>query len=192
MIGQKDYLIDSNGNYVFFIEWIWNPTYIRMQLICYASPASAAYTDPKTGLAWVPLAPQKSPIVTLLTTNEFNNIVGFNNGVYGDGGTSDQIFTGCTPTKFSQAAQCNILCNLLYNPLKVPSDILYTFALSAVESGQLLTVEPSASLVYLPIKPGQYIEIVFTLVDQQYRPIKFENSNIVISCSIRKRPKLLD
>lgn len=203
MIGKQDYLIDSNSNYSFFMEWIWNPTYYRMQLICYAMPSTPNYTDPKTGLAWVPITPAYTPTVILNSTihdyensktyvSNFYEVIGFLNGIYGTGTSTDQLYTAVTTSKFKQASNVSILCNLLYNPLKIPSDILYSFSLANSDPGSLLVEEPNSTLVFLPIKPGQYISIVFTLVDQEYRPIKFEDPNITITCTIRKRPKLLE
>jgi len=198
MIDQGHYLIDGSGNYVFYMEFIYNPTYYVMQLITYAVPDVTTYTQPLNAtwaLPTAPLSPQVyfKPIYNGQVSN-FANLIGFDSSdttSYG-GDTVDVIHSALRTPVFQQISHVNLLCNLLYNPLKIPSSILYTFSLSGTCPGSLLTEEPSSSLVFLPVKPGQYISIVFTLVDQQYRNIALQDPNVIITCTIRKRPKLLD
>ena len=45
------YLIDSSGNYVYFIKMVYNATYYAVQLLYYSVPTSiGTYTRPSSGL----------------------------------------------------------------------------------------------------------------------------------------------
>jgi hypothetical protein len=279
MIQNNHYLIDANGNYVFFMEWIWNPTYFRYQLITYALPTIlGTYTQP-SGATWSLPTSNKAPQVQIYNPpsdatirffpiSNFKQVVGFpanygtqttftgdttintttltnisintnllaagvavfitgpgiptgtyivsidsptqvtlsNNATLstttgtfyvfrytGYGGKSaDFIDTGERTTLFQQVSQVNVLCSLLSNQYKVPSTILYTFSITSVPTGSPISIEPQASLIFLPIIGGQYTSIQFTLVDQEYREIFLEDPNVVINVVFRCRPKLLN
>ncbi|KAJ8574584.1 hypothetical protein ON010_g4626 [Phytophthora cinnamomi] len=87
LVAAGAYLIDSNGNNVFYIQIEENSTYYACQLDCSATPTSlpTGYTRPATGLYSTTGTglPTTTRVPRLIINNaNFGSILGFTTGTY--------------------------------------------------------------------------------------------------------------
>lgn len=77
-IQNKHYLVDSSGNYVYYMEFIWNPTKALIEFIAYPVPAVlGTYTQPP-GASALPTNPA-CPVLEILAwdVSSFGKLIGF-------------------------------------------------------------------------------------------------------------------
>lgn len=77
MIQNKHYLIDGSGNYVYYMEFLWNPTKALVEFIAYPVPSATTYTQPPGAPALPTLS--QTPILEILAwnINGFGKLIGF-------------------------------------------------------------------------------------------------------------------
>ena len=87
-IDNGAYLIDSSGNYVYFVQLVYNTAYYSVQLLTFLVPnAIGTYTRPSTGLyssgslTGLPIT-AGTPQVAFPSTGSIRNIIGFAAGTY--------------------------------------------------------------------------------------------------------------
>jgi hypothetical protein len=125
-----------------------------------------------------------NPQFSILSTNYFNEIIGFAQGTIFP--TNQTNYTATVETTLSTIApQINpsttylVNCNIVYNKANITSQLLYAYSPTGITFGALgefIAYTPS----YNPIKDGSYAQIRIDIVDQLNRPIIFEDPNTVI------------
>lgn len=76
-IQNKHYLVDGSGNYVYYMEFLWNPTKALVEFVAYPVPASTTYTSP-SGAPALPTT-NCTPVLEILAweINSFGKMIGF-------------------------------------------------------------------------------------------------------------------
>lgn len=188
MIVNNHYLIASNGDYVYFLEFVENPTSYAVQFNSYALLTSAqatalAYTSPSGWQGFVNT--NITPQITI-ASNAFRNIIGFNAGTYPSPTqiTNYSKISDFTP-QVSPVQSVLLSCSLVNNPFAVPNNIVYSFAPVNASFGSVLS--PSISeFIWNKITDGSYPEFTVQFLDQNYTPLRLRDTNLVIVLSIRK------
>lgn len=172
MIQNDHYLIDENGDYVYFMELVLNntaygvdfkftpiPTSVEATALNYTQPVGATWTYPST---------KKTPEIIL--NSSFGKLFGFLSGTY-PSVTSDSVTVASSESgAIQQVNSIIITCNLINSPYSNPSNILGSVNLNSAY-GSLLQYEASYSVDSL-IFPGNYKKIQIALHDQDLNPIK--------------------
>lgn len=179
MIENSLYLIDENGDYVYYFEIKTNPSYYAIQINLFEVPTSlpAGYTAP-TG--WIyPTVANRMPFVTIGADNNFGDLIGFTPGTYNQ---SSQLSNKTPQMAVVQSVivQCPNLRNILSNP----STNLYTFTAGNTTFGGLISSN-AYELVYADVIDCtiSYLDIV--LVDQNFNPITINDPNLTIQLIIK-------
>lgn len=192
LVSAGAYLIDADGNNVFYVQLTENSAYYAAQVdlalvptslpVGYSRPSSGLYSSGGTGL------PTTSRVPRLIINNaEFGKIIGFTTGTYPSSpSTSAQAFLSNTTPIGKPVSSYMVRCSMINNPYSVPSDVITTFSSQSTSSGDPITYEPSEFL-WMPIADGSYSSIQLVIVDQEQRYCKFNDSNILISLAIRER-----
>ena len=189
MITNKHYLIDGSGNYVYYLEWLRNPTSRLLQLISYPVPATTTYSLPP-GATWSLPATDTTPQVRI-DANNVRTLTGFTANTYPIAQQSTIYTTqGSTFTSFQPIVALNIECQLLYNNLSLPSTLLYTIAIPSVEAGTLITAKPT-NYAFSPIKDGQYTDMLVRLTDQNGVAIKLQDPNLTMGFVVRSKGEMV-
>lgn len=183
------YLIDSNGDYVYYVYLAYNTTAYKIQLICAPVPLSlpAGYTQP-AGFPAYPTVTAKTPLFTVLD-DKFGSLLGFNVGSYPAVFQATQYdkVSDYTP-KGSTINSIVVRCNCCENSVTMPSDILDSFGIPAGSTfGANINYEPSFQK-WVTIRSGNYSSMTVTLQDQDYSDIKILDPNSIITLII-KYPK---
>jgi hypothetical protein len=186
------YLIDSTGNFVYYIRLQENKTYYACQIDLLPTPTSlpAGWTRPATGLysAGGPGLPTASNTPRIVINNtEFGKIIGFTNGTYPAAvQTTSQSFLSNQTPQVNPISSYTVLCNLIDNPYTIPSDSFTSFTSQGTDIGELIDYRPN-EFSWITIKNGGFPAITLQIVDQNERPVRIRDPNIYISLLIRQK-----
>jgi hypothetical protein len=188
MITNGNYLLDSNGNYVYYIEFLTNQSAYAIQLLTYVVPLTlpTGYTNPgsmvfSSGTAYTPYI----TVPSSTTTNSFSSLIGFPAGQYPPTATqsTNYSYNGTLVPNTTPINSVIVKCNLVANNSKNPSDILdsFTFQNTAFGSnGVYMPTFPSR----VALKAGTYNQLIITFVDQNFNTIYAKDPNTLITLLI--------
>ena len=184
MIANNDYLIDDQGNFVYFIEWVENPVRYAVQLNVAPVPAvlPALWSNP--GIALPPV--NRTPSVGIPNTN-LTKIFGFNAGSYPSvpQGTPYSKISDFTP-QLSPIYGCVVGCSLVNNSnVANLSQTLSSFAIN-VKFGDLIDVDVQR-LVFTDITPGIYNSFDIFFLDDAFNPLQIVDTNLIIQVVIWRK-----
>lgn len=183
MIQNNYYLIDSAGNYVYYLELVENSVRYSVQLNTYPVPTilPGGWTNP----GWVLPAVGNTPQLIVPATN-FRNLIGFASaGTYPSPAqaTAYSALSTTTP-QLSVVSSVLVGCNLINNRLANPRTLLYSFSPGGTQYGNL--IESNAyQYSWVDIQDGTYSTIEITLYDQSFNPLKIIDTNLVIFLLIK-------
>jgi len=171
------YLLDSNGEYVFFLALVLNPVYYAVTLTATPVPSSlpSGYSNPRT----ISLSGFTPQLIT--DSSEWSSLIGFaKNTSFPSSSTTTviyQINSSLTP-KISPVTSVNVACSWVSDTRfsRFPS-ILATFIPSDTTSfGGLISYQPPVLLQY-PVNRNYYSEISIEFLDQDYRPLVLNDTS---------------
>ncbi len=182
MITNGHYLVDSGGDYVYYLELVTNGTYYSIQYNSFPVPTAlpVGYSNP-AAMTFPVVA--STPLLIVPSTT-FQNIIGF------DAGTYPSVFQATTYSKLSDftpqvsPVQSLLLsCTLLNNKYSSPGTILYSMTNEGVGFGELINSRP-VELAFIPIQDGNYSSFEVQFLDQSYNSLVIQDSNLVITLLI--------
>jgi hypothetical protein len=193
LVNAGAYLIDANGDNVFFIQLIENSTYYSAQVDVSAAPTLiGTYTRPATGLysSGGSGLPTTARVPRLVIDNaEFGKIIGFAAGQFPSASsTTPASFLSTLPPQINPVSAYVVRCSLVNNSFTAPPDILTVFTSQGTEAGQLISYQPN-EFSWMKVNDGSYSIITITIVDQLERFVKFRDPNLLISLSFREAKK---
>jgi len=197
MIQNGHYLVDNNGDNVYYAEFIINPARYAVQINTYLFPTAlpVGWTNP----AAVPFPPQSfNPIVTIPA--KLNIIVGYSAGFATDQNLNNAFVPptskyvsklGNGTISYISTVAPNVQPNssLLFslsnidNAYSQPSSILYTLVPS-VAVGELISEKPPA-FIWTKLINGTYNELRLTILGTDLNPIAINDPAITIVLVIR-------
>lgn len=177
------YLIDSNGDFVYYLELVENPTVYAVQQNSYAVPIAlpAGYSQPAgwPGYPGVATTPQ-----LIVSANDFRNIIGFNAGTTP---TPVQATTFSKTSDFtpqvSPVSSVIVGCSLVNSKFSNPPQVLYSFA-PDVPFGSLIRSNPNEHS-FINIQPGNYPSFDIIFLDQNFNALPIRDSNLLIQLLIK-------
>jgi len=181
------YLIDNNGNYVYYTTFLYNPTTYGVQLITSLVPTSlpAGWTQPSNWYGFPTVS--RTPQVQLLSTSNFYQLIGFvNNTNYPTiADFVDRSFISTSVPLGSYVNSLIIRCNLVNNSVGFPSDIIDTMPITST-FGSNLNYSPYA-LKWVKLSGGTYQKLEIQFVDQNLNSIPILDNNVCISLLINNK-----
>ena len=181
------YLIDTNGNYVYYVTFLYNPTTYGVQLICNIVPTvlPAGWTQPSNWYGYPTVS--RTPQVELLSTNNFYQLIGFVNGTYYPtiADFVDRSFISTSVPIGSYVNSLIIRCNLVNNSVGIPSDIIDTMPITTT-FGSNINYSPYA-LKWVKLSAGTYQKLEIQFVDQNLNAMNILDNNVCISLLINNK-----
>lgn len=176
---------NTSGLNTYYCTFQISPTSYAVQFITYAMPTSlpAGYTS--GGMSFSASANQHYQL-TIASTNNFKDIIGFNAGTYPTSATN----VG-TQTKSSDytpnvnpisAVQMRLSC--VYNPFSSNSQLIHVFTNKGASIGEVIDASP-IQLQYVPCI-GAHRELTLTFYDQNGYILNILDSNLVIKLVFKK------
>lgn len=191
MISNGHYLLDANGDYVVYLQIQVSPTIYAVVINAFPVPTSLPtdYTNP-AGMSFP--ATTTTPQIVIPSTNNFGLLLGFSSGTYPSSQqtTNYSVSSDLTP-QINPISVIYMLCDVVYNPLEVPSTIIYSFSLNGVASGTVYN--PNINLVrFVPVARSQFTGITIRFVDQDFQPIYINDTRISVGIYIKNNDPLSD
>jgi len=187
MVTNNHYLINSSGNYVYFLEMATNSSLYAIQLNCYPIPTAAeattlGYTTP-SGWGGFPVT-SETPLFIIPSTN-VQDVLGIYAGTYPSVAQSTVYSkTSDYTPQVTPTSSVYLLVNLVNNRYGLPQNIIYNFTPNVTYGSQITVVPPQ--LVYSKIQEGSYSNISIQFVDQNFKALNVLDSNISVLLSIRE------
>jgi hypothetical protein len=185
------YLINANGDYVYYINLNYNLSAYKIQLILEPVPVSlpVGYTAPVGFPAYPTNSGGRTPRFQVLD-DLFGRLIGFNVGI-----SPPATITTASYDKLSDYTPLGsnvnsivVRCNVISNDVSMPSDILDSFGIPTGSNfGSNIVYEPSFQK-WVTIREGTYSSMILTIQDQDFNDIKILDPNSVITLII-KYPK---
>jgi hypothetical protein len=203
MIANNDYLITSTGSYVYFAEFLVNPTQYVIQINTFsiyttAEATALGYTLPSAGFGGgAGTLPALNPQARIILTsgNDFYKIIGFADGFSTTAtntapGGSDLSFLSSTTPQVQPNPNLLISITGIDNKYSSPSTIIYSLAPN-VGFGELISERP-AQFNFNKFLAGTYNQLTLQFLGSNFQPISIEDPNITVICVIRDRDDLVD
>ena len=182
------YLINANGDYVYFINLSYNLSAYKIQLIVNPVPIATpvGFTKPPLFPAYPTNVGGRTPRFEVLD-DLFGRLLGFNVGIYPATTpvtASYDRLSDYTPLG-SNVNSLIVRCNVISNDVSMPSDILDSFGIPTGSSfGSNIVYEPSFQK-WVTIREGTYSNMNITIQDQSFTDIKILDPNTVITLIVR-------
>ncbi len=175
------YLINANGENVYYIGFYVNQTSYAIQIVFYAVPRSlpTGWTQPSNWIGYSTYTTDRTTTIATLNTNNFGDFIGFKSGMYPETPQSTyySILSNKKPPIASYANSIISHCSLVNYPVVSPSDILYAFQISNTTFGANISYAPTVEK-YVKLSKGS--SMVIYLTDQNNQPIDLIDPNILI------------
>ena len=190
------YLIDSTGNYIYFVKMAYDSTYYAVQFLYYLVPTLAGigtYTRPSSGLystggTGLPTTAY-TPQLVLASSGSIRTIMGFASGTFPatQATASSDILSTLTPIG-STVNSILMQCSLISNRCTTPTDIIDSMPINDVSFGSNITYQPSFER-YVTVSDGTFNTFTFSFRDQNLNEIYAKDPNVSITLIIRPRKK---
>jgi hypothetical protein len=188
------YLIDTSGNYVYFIRMIYDSTYYAVQLLYYSVPTSiGTYTRPSSGLystvgTGLPTTAY-TPQLVLASTGSIKTIMGFAAGTFPSTQTTTTGNALSTLTPIGSNVNSILMqCSLISNRCANPTDIIDSMPINDVSFGSNITYQPSFER-FVTVSDGTFNTFTFSFRDQNLNEIYAKDPNVSITLIIRPKKK---
>lgn len=184
MVANLHYLINASGDSVYYVELQENSTYYSVQFNSYPLPTALplGYTSP-AGFVGFPAVASTPQLVVV--ANSFTDTIGFVAGTYPPAiqATTYSVLSSYTP-QVSTVQSMILACDLLSNIYSNPSTVLYAFSSGGTAFGALINAAPN-EISFVDIKSGQYASFSVTFLDQSFRKLEIQDTNIVIQLMVQ-------
>ena len=182
------YLINSSGQYVYYMVFMYNPATYGIQLICSLVPLTlpSGWTAP---VGWVfPTGVSRCPQLVLQSSDgTFNKMIGFEYGTYPVSNFANYNVVSTLVPVGSIVNSLICRCSLVNNNVGFPSDVLDTIPITST-FGANINYSPPA-LKYVKMSSGNYQKLEILFVDQNLNSINILDSNVCISLLINNKGK---
>ena len=192
-IANDLYLIDSNGDYVYFAEFIINPTLYSCDINTYLIPTDlSTFTEPDGGTGT--FAALGGKLLNIRLSSKFNEILGFTadfetNPNIGDGTnelTSSNTDTSTSAPNVQPNSSVLVDCNLIDNPYGSPAGIISTI-IPNVGLGALIAIDPNEH-TYSPMLKGVFGSVRIRLLNKSnLQPLSIRDPQITLILGLRKQ-----
>ena len=186
------YLLDSSGNYVYFVQLAYNTTYYTVQLLTYLVPNSiGSYTRPSNGLyslsgTGLPTT-ASTPKFVFSSTGSIRNIIGFEAGTFPPTTQTASWNTSSTLTPVGSTVNSIIMqCSLISNRCTTPSDIIDSMPINDTSFGSNIIYQPSFER-FVTVSDGTFNNFIFSFRDQNLNEIYARDPNVSITLIIRPK-----
>jgi len=186
-ISMGYYLIDSvTGYYTYYGAFQLSPTGYSVQWITNPLPTSLPSGYISGGMTF-PISSDQHPQLTILSTNDFSDIIGYESGTYPTIATNVGIMTSesTNPPNVSPINAIQMRLSCCYNPFSSNSTLIHVFSSQGVAIGESINASP-IQLQFVPCI-GSHKTITLQFYDQLGRVLFMIDRNIVIKLIFKKR-----
>ena len=180
-IANNHYLINSNGDYVYFAEFLLNTTEYGVNIITYEVPASASTTYPAASNTHFTFSGTTFNPVIQTVLGDFHKIIGYTNTFTSSAvAQTSRTYSSSTAPIINPDANCVVSCNgIINNPFSSPNSIIYSFGVSSSIGSQIL--EKPSQITMNSITAGSYNSLDVRLLNADtLLPLEIKDPEISI------------
>lgn len=186
MLNNGHYLVDSNGDYVWYLALTVNRTAYGYEITSDPIPTALplGWTNP-AGMTFPAVA--TTPQIILPATN-IRTLLGFPAGTYPPAvqATTFNIKSPNIPI-IHPVYNVLIACSLVANDLQYPNQVMYSYQnLRNVAGGLPVSIVPP-EYAFIDLQDGYYHSLTIQLLDQDFNPIAVYDPNILFNLLLCKR-----
>lgn len=161
----------------YYIELVTHPETYKIQLISYEIPTSIppGYSNP--GNMTFPIQAGLTPVMKILSTNNFGQLLGFNPGEYGSH-MSDVV------PQMSPVSSVLVGCSLVHNKFTNPDNILLSFVSGKNEYGSMIQVQ-NQDIQYSKIEDGTYTQLQIKFYTNEFKRLNILDPNLIVYLIIK-------
>lgn len=186
-ISMGYYLINSvTGLYTYYGAFQISPTGYSVQFITNPLPTSLP-TDYTSGGMTFPASSNQHAQLTILSTNDFKDIIGYQAGTNPTVPTNSGVQTqeSTTPPNVSPISAIQMRLSCVYNPFSANSTLIHVFNSQGSSIGESINASP-IQLQFVPCI-GSHKTITLQFYDQLGRVLDMLDRNIVIKLIFQKK-----
>lgn len=181
------YLVNADGDNVYYAEFLVNTVLNSVDIITYAVPTSlpSGFTQPSNWVGY----PTTTYNPNIRMASNFNEIVGysatFESGLSSGVGTTLQYNSTQAPN-VNPNSSVLVECNIIDNPFGNPAGIIFAIVPN-VGVGSLISVTPP-EYAFNKIKDGVYNNLKIRLLNKDtLQPLTIQDGEITILLGIREK-----
>jgi len=192
-VTNKYYMVNSTGQFVYFLAFFTNTTYYANQIVFTTLPTTAeattlGWTIP-SGATWTLPAVSSNMTISFPSSGSIAGILGFAGGssytgTGATGGASSSQLSTQTPIG-SYVNSIIIRSNIVNNNVGNPTDILDSFAINST-FGANINYTP-AFAKWVTVADGTYSQFTITLFNELLQPIIAQDNRSLFTMLIRKK-----
>ena len=177
---------DITGYYTYYGAFQLSPTGYSVQWITTPLPTSLPSGFTSGGMTF-PVSANQHPQLTILSSNAFNEIIGYNACTYPIVSTNAGIQTteSTSAPNVSPISAIQMRLSCCYNPFSSNSTLLHVFNSQGSKVGSAINASP-IQLQYVPCL-GSHKTIILQFYDQLGRVLDMLDRNIMIKLIFRKK-----
>lgn len=188
MVVNNHYLIDANGNNVYYLQIQENPNLYAIQLNSLVLPASLGTLTYPAVHSWT--VSVKTPQFVIPNTVITNNI-----GITAQtfpvslSGTANSSLTSSFTPQITAVNSIFLCSDVADNAMSgMSNEVIYNINGSSVSFGNMISVSPNFS-TWIKCKNMQSNKLTVYLIDQNYQPIIFRDNSMTFTIAVRKAKK---
>ena len=188
MVVNNHYLIDANGNNVYYLQIQENPNLYAIQLNSLVLPAVLGTLIYPAVHSWT--VSVKTPQFIIPNTAITNNL-GISPQTFPSSllGTSNSSLTSSFTPQITSVNSIFLCSDVADNAMSGNSnEIVYNINGSSVQFGSMISVSPYFS-TWIKCKNMQSNKLTVYLIDQNYQPIVFRDNSMTFTIAVRKAKK---
>jgi hypothetical protein len=189
MTNNKHYLLNSSGEYVYYLDMSVSTTQYVIILTAYVLPSTlpSGWSIP-SGATWI--LSNQTPQFTILPTNNFYKVIGFSAGTYPSlPQNNDYNVSSDLVPQVSPVSSIYLTLDIANNPYSIPSSFIYAFTTGDTKFGSSVSIRPPAFL-WTNLQNGAFKNVTISFVDQDLRPIFIKDTNLVVILAVESNDKI--
>jgi hypothetical protein len=182
-IANGYYLVDANGDFIYYLELVENSSRYAVQLNTFPVPTSLPTGWSNPG-AWSLPTVGYTPQLVVPSTN-FVDLLGFAAGTYPSPQQSTSYSALSTQTpQLSPVSSVVVTCSLVQNKLSNPQQLLYSFSPGGYSYGQLIQSN-AYQYSWVTVPDGTYADISVSFYDQNFNQLQIIDTQLVVFLLIK-------
>ncbi len=179
MFNNNHYVLDINGNPVYFISFAPNTTYYATTFQMSVTAVPAGGSNPQA------ITIGKTPQIIIPNSN-FQTLVGTVAGTYPSAfGTSVAFNFNGTLVPQIAPTTINVSCSIAMNRWNTFNNVIYQFS-PTVPYGSYITVQPNTPIFY-DVNDGSPSSISVQFYDENYSPLQIVDPNITVTLLVESK-----
>jgi hypothetical protein len=188
LVANGMYLVDGDGNYVYYATLIANETTYKVSLNLLKVPTSlpSGYTAPSNFAGYPTVS--KTMKITIPDNSELAPMIGFDDNTTYDGSTTAIQYNSVYVPQLSKVSTIYVCLDVAHNSIPINSStVIASFTSHGVEWGQMIAYEPSGGIDWFDIHTSSNVATL-TLFDQNWNQLYVMDPASSIQLIVRDKP----